>query len=489
MARFSEHDLILAEYQLQRQLILQEGRDSMSQFVLATDMDYEWNWHHHLICQHLDKVLSGDITRLIITMPPRHGKSELVSRKFPAFYLGHNPDDLVIMISHSDKFSSKFNRATQKIMRSSEYRAMFPASYLNQVNPDTMVRPVANNKGFEMPLTDGQYLSAGYMAGVTGEGANLLLIDDPIKNSEEAFSDSYREKLWDEWKNTIRTRVMPGGRVIICLTRWHEDDLVGRLIEKMNDPTDEHAENWTILTLEAIKETEHDYDPRQLGEALWPAWYPLAELLKFKSAGEEDFSALFQQAPTMKGGNMVEESWFRYYNKRDVTLPIPDFWVDAADKTKPKNDRTAILGGVKLGNDLYLTHGAAIRAKFPQRVAFIVQTVADHGDRFGSLIRVEPKSSGQSIIDTLKEDTDLNVIEGRSPTEKKEVRLNAVSPRIKGGRVYLPEGEAWVREFLKEVTGFPKQRHDDYVDCLIEAIQDTLGGYQFEMDSHNYGSY
>lgn len=483
----ADHDLLLIEYQLQKRLNLLEGKDSMAKFIRATDPEFEWNWHHHRICEKLDRIISGDLKRLIITMPPRHGKSEIVSRKMPAYYFGHFPDDQVIMIGHGSGFASKFNRATQKIMKSQEYREIFPVSYLNQVNPETGMKPTMTNTSFELPLTDGVYLSTGYMAGVMGAGADLLIIDDPIRNKEEAESDAFRTKLWEEYTSTLKTRLMPEGKIIICLTRWHEGDLVGKLLEQMNDPTLPNADNWEVLSLEAIKETDNPEDPREIGEALWPSWYPLPVLLSMKDASEDDFSALYQQNPASTKGSVVSKEWFRYYRKSDIRLPIPDFHVDSADKVKKSSDRTAILGYCRVGNDLYLTHGDTIKAKFPDRVRFIIEVVENFGDVAGSMVHVEPKSSGVAIVQFLQEDTKLNIVEDVNPRDDKMVRLKSVSSRIKSGRVYLPEGEGWVKEFLLEVCGFPKRPHDDYVDCLVGAIQKTLGGATIEMTSFNYG--
>lgn len=477
------------EYELEQQLLILEGRESYAGFIHASDPDFLWNWHHQAICEHLDKVETGEITRLIVTAPPRHGKSETTTRKFPAYIFGRRPDWKVMVAAYGDGLARKFSRATQKIMKSQRYSEIFPHSHLVRRSSFAGVQTRLTNRDFELPHSTGIYICGGIMAGLTGEGADLLLIDDPFKNRKQADSATYRERIWEEYINVLRTRVMPGGRIVIITTRWHEDDLVGRLLLQDADPTNRNPEGWVILNLEAIKETPAPYDPRAIGEALWPDWYNLQQLQTLESSMGTDFTALFQGRPTDKKGNIVLRDWFNRYDSNALKLPVVDFFIDCADEDKEHNDRTAIIAFVRHGNDVYLTHGAALRAKFPDRVRWIIDTVKEKGNPHQSRVWIEPKSSGIAIAQYLQESTSLNVIKDSHPQGSKESRLKAISPRVESGRVWLPAGAAWTVEFLNEVCGFPKKPHDDYVDCLVGAVNKTIGGVEFTLSGSNYGDH
>lgn len=478
-------ELYRLEYQAEQDLLTLEARERFDAFVMATDDGFDWNFHHRVICDVLQKVIDGKEKRVIITMPPRHGKSELVSRKFPAYALGRKPDDQILLAAHSDPLAMKFSRATQKLMKSNRYAAIFPDSHLVRRSSSRGVQTRLTNKDFELPNSKGMYKCGGIFSGFTGEGANGLIIDDPIKNRQQAESLLQRDRIWEEYTNVLRTRIMPGGWIVICQTRWHEDDLIGRLLAQDADPSNVHKENWTVINLEAIKETASPYDPRELGEALWPQWYPLEVLETIKAAMETDFTALFQGRPTDRKGNLVQRDWFSYYDPSEVRLGPPNFYIDSADEDQAHNDRTAILGFYKKGNDLYLTYGAAKRAKFPERVRWIEGIINDHGNA-GSLVWIEPKSSGPAMFQYWREGSNLNIIKDSPPKGSKETRLKGVSPRIEAGRVWLPKGAAWTVDFLNEVCGFPAKPFDDYVDCLIGAVNKTLGGATLEMSTSNY---
>lgn len=477
------------EYLLEQQLLVLEARETYAGFIHATDPTFRWNWHHRVICDYLDGVYLGTVPRLIITAPPRHGKSETTTRKFPAYCFGRQPDWKIIVAAYGDGLARKFSRATQKIMKSARYGEVFPDSQLVRRSSFQGVQTRLTNRDFELPHSSGGYLCGGFMSGIAGEGADLLLIDDPVKNRKQAESQTYRERLWEEYTNVLRTRVMPGGRIVITMTRYHEDDLVGRLLLQDADPTNKHPENWVVLNLEAIKETNRFQDPRELEEALWPEWYDIETLRTLEASMGPDFTALFQGRPVDKRGNFILREWFSYYDVKPPELPVTDFFIDSADEDKAHNDRTAILGFARRGNDVYLTYGAAKRAKFPERVRWIEQIVREHGNPNRSRVWIEPKSSGIALVQYLQEATSLNVIKDAHPQGSKESRLKAISPRVQAGRVWLPKGAAWTVEFLNEICGFPVKPFDDFVDCLVGAVNKTIGGVEFTLSGSNYGDH
>jgi hypothetical protein len=222
-------------------------------FTEYTFQQYEAAEHHRLIAEKLEAVERGEIDRLMIFMPPRHGKSELASKRFPAWYLGRNPDRQIIAASYNSDLAGDFGRNVRNIVRERRFRNVFPEV---ELAADSQAANRWNtNKG-------GSYVAAGVGTAVTGRGAHLLLIDDPVKDREEADSETTREKVYSWYTSTAYTRLMPGGAVVVIQTRWHEDDLAGRLLEAEAKGGDK----WDKLILPAVMSN---------GEALWPDRYPV----------------------------------------------------------------------------------------------------------------------------------------------------------------------------------------------------------------------
>lgn len=264
---------------------------------------YQWpsyhiGAHHRKIAEHLEKVESGAIKRLMITMPPRHGKSMLASEYFPAWYLGRNPNHYIITASYSQDLADDFGRKVRNQMAGPEYKAIFPGVEL--AKDSTSAKRFSTNQ-------DGSYFAVGVGGPVTGRGAHLLLIDDPVKNREDADSEIYRKRAKEWYTSTAYTRLMPGGRVVVIQTRWHEDDLAGWLLEEQKH------EGWVTLNLPAIED----------GKALWPEQYPLERLQEIqKTIGSRDWSALYQQSPSPDTGDYFKREWVRYYDKAPEVMTI-----------------------------------------------------------------------------------------------------------------------------------------------------------------------
>jgi predicted phage terminase large subunit-like protein len=277
--------------QLTRELKARQARTSLLGFTEYTNPQYQRAAHHELIAEKLEAVERGDIDRLMIFMPPRHGKSELASKRFPAWCLGRKPDRQIIAASYNSDLASDFGRNVRNLVAEPEFGQVFPGVTLA---PDSQAANRMNtNKG-------GIYVAAGVGTAVTGRGAHIALIDDPFKDREEADSERRRDTVWDWYRSTLYTRLMPGGAVVVICTRWHEDDLAGRLLAQ-------DAGQWTVLSLPALHPERG---------ALWPEWYPEDALLRIKdTVGPREWSALYQQQPQPDEGTFFQRDWFGEWDK------------------------------------------------------------------------------------------------------------------------------------------------------------------------------
>src|SRR5215217_1967199 len=253
--------------------------------------------HHRLIARHLEAVERGDIKRLMITMPPRHGKSMLASEFFPAWYLGRNPDHYVVTATYAQELADDFGRKVKNQIEDDSFKAIFPGVGLADDSKSAKRFHIEGQTGgYEHSTSQrGAFYAVGVGGPLTGRGAHLLLIDDPVKNREDAESEVIRKKTKDWYTSTAYTRLMPGGRIVVIQTRWHEDDLSGWL------QADHAHEGWVVLDLPAIGDD---------GKALWPEQYDLPVLEKIKKAiGPRDWSALYQQRPSPETGDYFKREW------------------------------------------------------------------------------------------------------------------------------------------------------------------------------------
>lgn len=266
--------------------------------------------HHRLIARHLEMVERGEITRLMITMPPRHGKSMLASEFFPAWYMGRNPDHYVVTATYAQELADDFGRKVKNQIEDAAFQAIFPGVGLADDSKSAKRFHIeGNNGGFEHETTQrGAFYAVGIGGPLTGRGAHLLLIDDPVKNREDADSEVMRKKTMDWYTSTAYTRLMPGGRIVIIQTRWHESDLSGWL-------QDEHQhEGWTLLNLPAISD---------VGKPLWGEQYPIESLERIKRAlPGRDWSALYQQRPQPDEGNFFKREWLIEWTEKPKHLSI-----------------------------------------------------------------------------------------------------------------------------------------------------------------------
>lgn len=462
--------------QLERELKRRKAFLSFPDFLDYTDGNYDRQWFHTLIAEKCQDLLLGKLptNRLMVFVPPQHGKSEIVSRKFPAWALGYNPKIKIVGTSYAVSLAHGFSRAIQRTIDSTEYREVFPATFLNSqsVANDAKRGYLRNIDIFETVGHGGFYKAVGIGGGLTGTPVDLGIIDDPVKDALEAASPTYRERVWSWYTDVFLTRLHNNSKIVFIMTRWHEDDLAGRLLDREPD-------KWTVVCIPAIREDmELKEDPRRIGEALWEERHSLERLKEAEQQSPRTFAALYQQHPTVDGGNIIKREWFHHIKVAEFKRihdgePIV-FFLDTAYTDKTNNDPSGIIATCKIGGDLYITHAHKVMMKFPDLIRFIPQYAQEHGYNRRSSIRIEPKANGISVIDQLKATSGLNVVSTPSPKDSKETRLYAASPTVECGRVILVEG-AWNEAFEDEICGFPAKPHDEYVDILGYAIDYHIG--------------
>lgn len=444
------------------------AQSSLPVFISSIFPNYLLGWCHFEICEKLDKffqdVQAQKSPRLIITMPPRSGKSEIVSRAFPAYLFGKNPDIKIIAASRSISLAKDFNRDVQRIMSSETYREIFPDSCLAKASSRGQGGYVRTSDMFEIVNAKGTYISAGIGTQITGRGADVFIIDDYVKDRAEAASPTIRNKTWDWYTSTAYTRLSPGGGVIVMATRWSCDDLIGRLLDAQAKG---EGDTFELVNYEAI--ASKDEPNRKKGEALHPDRFPLSELLKIKKVvGERDWASLYQQSPVPDGGALFKSNWLRYWT--DETLP-PHFdmvllsW-DMAFKGDSSSDY--VVGQVwgKKASSFYLIDQFRGQWDFVQSRSMFVMQSKKYPQATAKL--VEDKANGAAIISELKKV--LTGIIPITPTESKEARAYAVTPYFEAGNVFIPAVAPWRVEYEQELLQFPAASHDDQVDATTQAL-------------------
>jgi len=285
------------------------ARRNFRDFVAYTKPDYHFNWHHKSICDKLNRFARGEIKKLMLFVPPQHGKSELATRRLPAFILGLDPNKKIAICSYSATIASSFNRDIQRVMDDLPYLDVFHDTVLNEdsaVNPskNTYLR---NSEIFEVVGKSGFVKTVGVGGSLTGTPVDIGIIDDPFKDREEAMSIRIREKVYSWYTDVFCTRLHNQSQQLIIMTRWDQDDLAGRILRTETD--------WEVITYQAIKERETLGDPRDLGQALWPEKHSLERLLRIKETTPFTFNSLYQQEPKASREALVFPDWSDYENQ------------------------------------------------------------------------------------------------------------------------------------------------------------------------------
>ncbi|MBE8596845.1 phage terminase large subunit [Xenorhabdus sp. BG5] len=437
------------------------ARRSLHEFIQYINPEYITSDFSRQVCAALDEFLldmmAGKRPILILGAPPQHGKSDIVSRYLPAYFFGKYPDKRVAGLSYGKDLASDMNRDVQRIMMSEEYRNLFPASSLNPKRVVTVeIMAKRNSETFEIVGNKGSYIAAGVGGPLTGKKVDLGIIDDPIKNSQEALSPTTKNAIWNWYVSTFKTRLSKNSGEIIMATRWATDDLSGKVIEK--------TPKAKVLAFPAINEQ---------GEALVPELHPIEKLLETKGIlGDYFWSAMYQQSPKPGDGQIFHEEFVRYYLPKDLPTKF-DRVIHSWDMTFKDSDGTDFVVGQVWGKkdaNAYLLYQIRKRMSFT-KTKEAVKLLAEKFPE-GRRKLVEDKANGPAVIDSLK-----STVSGLVPVEpdgSKIARAHACTAEWEAGNVWLPHKDIapWVVETVEEITTFPFAGHDDTVDAMTQALRD-----------------
>lgn len=412
--------------------------------------------HHRLIARHLEMVERGDITRLMITMPPRHGKSMLASEFFPAWYMGRNPDNYVVTATYAQELADDFGRKVKNQIEDASFQCIFPGVGLADDSKSAKRFHIDGSLGgYEHSTAQrGAFYAVGVGGPLTGRGAHLLLIDDPVKNREEADSEVMRKKVKDWYTSTAYTRLMPGGRIVIIQTRWHEDDLSGWLLE-------EHQhEGWTVLNLPAISDD---------GEALWPEQYPIETLERIKRAlPARDWSALYQQRPSPETGDYFKAEWIIPVDHIPPRAELMIYGGSDYAVTADGGDYTVhVVLGVDSDSNTYLLD--LWRAQASSDIW--VDTFCDLVGKWKPIGWAEETGQiksgvGPFLVKRMLETGNYTYREQFPTRGDKAIRAQSIRGRMAMRGLRVPRTAPWLTDFKNELMSFPVGVHDDQVDAL-----------------------
>lgn len=438
-------------------------REDLSAFIAKTfnylnpSADYVPNWHIDAIAHQLQRAASGEIDRLIITLPPRHLKSISASVAFPAWILGSDPSARVICVSYSNELAGKMARDCRSVIESRWYRDLYKGTRISR----------RKNTEKEIATTrHGGRLATSIEGTLTGRGGRFVIIDDPIK-PDSAMSEAERQNVNEWFKRVVYTRLddRSNSAIIIVMQRVHEDDLVGHVLD---------LDDWTVLDIPAVAEQQSEYRTglrpldvytRQPGELIDPRRLDEAELARLKSMlGNFNFAAQYQQNPIPIEGNLVKQEWFRRYDMlpvREEMDAVVLSW-DTATAAGELNDYSVCTVWGVVGQNYYLMDVVRKKLDYPDLRNLAFEMVQRHD---ADIVLVEDVTTGRSLLQDLRRGLHRRVI-ALPPRGDKVMRFSAQSAVIEQGRVFIPKDAHWLNEFTKELLGFPGTKHDDQVDSV-----------------------
>lgn len=418
------------------------------------------------------------IYNLLVNMPVRHAKSDYCTKLFPAYYMSRRPTRHVMTASYGDALAQGFGRNVRDLIADPLTAQIFPDCTL-----DASTRAVDHWRTTE----GGNYYGIGMSGTTSGRPANLLILDDPVKNSTEADSATWRNRQWDTYVSALSARLEPEvdgtpPRQIVVLTRWHVDDIGGRIM----DLAEWNEELWHHFNRPAITT-----DAAGIEHALWPARFNLTWLKRRQAINARHFASIYQQTPYIEGGNLIKTKWWQRYptELRPTDFTSVVIAADTAFKTQEQHDPTAIVtAGLSSTGDIFILNVERGRWEYPDLKRKLIALNTLWRGKGLRAIYIEDKASGQSIIQDLRRESGLSVI-AHKVVHDKVARLNAVLPLIEGGRVFIPEDAPWLDPFLAETLAFPSGDHDDQVDALVialdvlsrQALMPDMGAFSADM--------
>lgn len=482
------------------QAALEFSRNSVAAYARLMWPAFENPKHIQFLSRVLHEVENGKKDRIIITLPPRHGKSNLCSQFFPAWYLGRHPDHFVISSSYAQHLADDFGRKVRNLLTDPLHRAVFPDSVISEDSASVQKLAMTKNGG---------YYAIGRGGSITGRGGHLIIIDDPLKDRAEANSDTTRRMLQEWFQSVVYTRLMVGGKILVIQTRWHEDDLAGWLLREHID------DGWELINMPAIAEEDEGW--RAEGEALWPDRYPLEipagqkgmSLERIRRAiGTVDFQSLYQQRTGFRDGNDFKASWMddSKFAKIDTNQMTKYILVDPANNKAKKSDYTAMMV-IGLGPDrnvylldiirdkLSLTERAEklfrLHRKWKPVRSVIYEQYGAQADR----------AYFEEKMDQMSYRFRIQSVGGKV---KKEDRIRRLVPWFENGRIYTPENLWYTESYeLREVDlikvfrneeylAFPSAVHDDMMDALSRFLDPEVNldwpMTEEELENQDFGS-
>jgi predicted phage terminase large subunit-like protein len=423
-----------------------DARRDLVAFTEYTFPNYRPARHHRLIAAQLERLLRGEVDRLMLLVPPRHGKSELASRRFPAFYLGHHPDRQFLSISATADLAGDFGRDVRNLIGSAEYGSLFA----------TVLAADSSAKGKWHTSAGGLYYSVGIGGAVLGRGAHVMLIDDPFSSMEEALSETTRKNVWDWYTGTAYNRLMPRGAIVVINHRMHEDDLAGRLLAQQAAGGD----RWEVVELPAIDDD---------GAALWPEAYPIAALERIRQNTQPRFwSSLYQQRPAPEEGDYFRSEWLRTYDNAPARATLAIYGASDYAVTSDGGDYTVhVVVGVDPEERMYLLDLWRGRTT----ADMWIETWCDLVRKWKPIGWAEETGQIRSGVGPFR---DKRARERHAwcalkdfPTRgDKAVRAQSIRGRMGQLGLYVPGTAPWYPDLRSELLAFPAGAHDDQVDAL-----------------------
>lgn len=448
---------------------MKTAKDSFRDYCVVTDKTYDPQWFHDVLADKLqsvyERVLKGESPRVMITMPPRHGKSESSTKKFPSWVLGKSPEFPIIVSTYSQDLSTKFGQGTRDIMNSQNYQAVF----------DTRLREDTKAKASWMTSEGGGYEAVGVGGSITGKGFKIGIIDDPFKNDEEAESETMRENIWNWYITTFYTRQEGNAAIIIINTRWHDDDLSGRVIKQEKDARENGEadfDTWEIINFTAI--AEHTDEHRKQGDALWPTKFNITHLNKTKGVlGPYKFSALYQQNPVDESSQEFKSFWFKDRTRHELERLETRRWltIDPASAMRGDSDNIGVTLNLVDREGKWNFMCWKLRMNAPELIDFMFKMHTDYGfEKVG----IEEGAYQQVIkpfldIEMRKRQHFFEVVELKHASQAKELRIRGLIPYYSSGTIYHVEGMC--SDLVDEAIRFPKGAYDDVLDSAAYQLQ------------------
>jgi len=445
----------LASRELAKRELARRYLKDFIDYTFEDPRGFNFNWHHEEIIKKLQKVEDGEIKRLMIFMPPRHGKSEIGSIRFPAWLMGKNKDRQIIQASYSGDLATDFGRQVRNLVNSEQYRKIFTT----ELATDSQSKSKWNTDG------RGVYNAVGVGGSVTGKGADILIIDDPIKNRQEAESETVRNQIYSWYQSTARTRVMPGGAIIVILTRWHDDDLAGKILEDAEEGL------WDVLHYPAIAVQDEPY--RKTGEALWEDWFNLENLNAIrKDIGPYEFSALYQGTPVDDEAKLFKTDWIKSVPMEEVLKKRTMCYItyDVAFSQKEQSDYIGEI--INFVDEDGTWHVKSNKIKL-NPAEFLDRLFIMYNRYKPEWIGIEAVSFESAVkpfldIEMRKRNFYLPLKMLSHKGVNKYTRIQGLIPRYSNNAILHIEKEA--DDLEDELNSFPKGKHDDVIDALAYQL-------------------